>query len=57
MGASGPARQLVIAAYTITYAALLITGARIGELLGPRRTFLAGLAVTRPGVRGGAGRR
>ncbi|WP_129296440.1 MFS transporter [Streptomyces lydicus] len=45
LGASGAALQLVIAGYTITYAALLITGARIGELLGPRRTFLAGLAV------------
>ncbi|WP_329177090.1 MFS transporter [Streptomyces decoyicus] len=45
LGASGAALQLVIAAYTITYAALLITGARIGELLGSRRTFLAGLAV------------
>lgn len=45
LDASGAALQLVIAGYTITYAALLITGARIGELLGPRRTFLAGLAV------------
>ena len=45
LGASGPALQLVLAGYTIAYAVLLITGARIGSLLGYRRTFLLGLLV------------
>ncbi|HYS32873.1 MAG TPA: MFS transporter [Streptosporangiaceae bacterium] len=43
--ASGAGLQLVIAGYTITYAVLLVSGARIGDLLGHRRMFLAGLAV------------
>ncbi|QEU97645.1 MFS transporter [Streptomyces kanamyceticus] len=43
--ASGAGLQLVIAGYTITYAVLLITGARLGERVGHRRVYLGGLAV------------
>ena len=42
---SGAGLQLVIAGYVITYAVLLVTGARVGDILGHRRMFLAGLAV------------
>ncbi|MEV6108580.1 MFS transporter [Streptomyces sp. NPDC051940] len=45
LGASGSELQLIIAGYTITYAVLLITGARLGGLLGHRRMFLAGVTV------------
>ncbi|MFD3522500.1 MFS transporter [Streptomyces sp. NPDC058653] len=45
LDASGSGLQLVIAGYTISYAVLLITGSRIGELLGHRRAYLGGLAV------------
>jgi MFS family permease len=43
--ASGAELQLVIAGYTVSYATLLITGARLGDLLGRRRMFLLGVAV------------
>jgi EmrB/QacA subfamily drug resistance transporter len=43
--ASGAALQLVVAGYTTAYAMLLITGARLGTLVGHRRMFLAGLAT------------
>ncbi|GAA1216479.1 MFS transporter [Kitasatospora nipponensis] len=42
--ASGAALQLVIAGYTIAYAVLLITGARLGARFGHRRLFQLGLA-------------
>lgn len=43
--ASGAGLQLVIAGYTIAYAVLLITGARLGDRLGHRAAFQTGLAV------------
>jgi MFS family permease len=43
--ASGAALQLVVAGYTVSYAVLLITGARLGALRGRRRLFLTGVSV------------
>jgi MFS family permease len=43
--ASGAGLQLVIAGYTIAYAMLLITGARLGDILGHRNAFQGGLAL------------
>ncbi|WIY04598.1 MFS transporter [Amycolatopsis mongoliensis] len=40
--ASGAALQLVVSGYTVGYAMLLITGARLGELFGRRRLFVTG---------------
>jgi MFS family permease len=40
--ASGAALQLVVSGYTVGYAMLLITGARLGELYGRRRLFVTG---------------
>ena len=41
--ASGASLQLIVSGYTITYAMLLITCARLGELLGHRRLFWLGV--------------
>jgi len=41
--ASGAELQLVIAGYIVSYAMLLITGARLGGLIGRRRMFLLGV--------------
>jgi MFS family permease len=43
--ASGAGLQLVIAGYVIPYATALVTGARLGDILGHRRMFLGGLVL------------
>jgi MFS family permease len=43
--ASGAGLQLVIAGYVITYAVLLVTGARLGDIIGHRTMFLSGVAL------------
>jgi MFS family permease len=43
--ASGAQVQLVIGGYMISFAMLLITGARIGQAYGYRRAFLAGVGL------------
>jgi EmrB/QacA subfamily drug resistance transporter len=45
LDASGAGLQLGIAGYTISYAVLLITGARLGDRIGHGRAFRAGLSV------------
>jgi len=43
--ASGAELQLVVAGYTVSYAMMLITGARMGDLCGRRRMFMTGVLV------------
>jgi predicted MFS family arabinose efflux permease len=43
--ASGAELQLVVAMYTMSFAALVVTGARLGDILGRRRAFVHGLAA------------
>src|SRR6516162_9885687 len=43
--ASGAELQLVVAGYTVSYAMMLITGARMGDLYGRRRMFLANVPI------------
>ncbi|WP_228644699.1 MFS transporter [Microtetraspora sp. AC03309] len=45
LGTGGSALQLIISGYTIAYAMLLVTGARLGGLTGYRKVFLSGLAL------------
>ncbi|MCW2915071.1 MAG: transporter [Actinomycetia bacterium] len=44
LGASGAALQLIVSGYLLTLGVLIVTGARLGDLLGHRRAFLVGLA-------------
>src|ERR1700691_5513886 len=43
--ASGASLQLIVAGYTIGYAVLLVTGARLGDILGHRNMFLGGITL------------
>ncbi|WP_203991930.1 MFS transporter [Micromonospora lutea] len=43
IGLSDPARQWVIAAYSLAFAGALLSGGRLADTAGHRRTFIAGL--------------
>jgi MFS family permease len=43
--ASGPSLEWVVSAYLLAFAAVLITAGRIGDLVGRKRMFLAGVAT------------
>lgn len=45
LGASATQVQFVLTGYAVSYGALLITGGRLGDRVGRRRMFLAGLAA------------
>ena len=44
LGANGAALQLIVSGYLLALGVLIVTGARLGDLLGHRRAFLWGLA-------------
>ncbi len=44
LDASGAELQLAVAAYTLAFATLVVTGARLGDILGRPRAFVWGLA-------------
>ena len=45
LGASLSALEWTINAYTLTFAVLLVTGGRLGDIFGRRRAFLFGVVV------------
>ncbi|MEV0085291.1 MFS transporter [Saccharopolyspora sp. NPDC050642] len=45
LAASGAELELIVSGYALSFAVLLITSARLGEMRGYRRIFLLGLAV------------
>ena len=42
--ATGAEMQLIVAVYTLAFGSLVVTGARLGDILGRRRAFMLGLA-------------
>jgi MFS family permease len=54
LDASGGQLQLVVAMYTLAFAALVVIGARLGDVVGRRQAFVAGLcAFTLASLAGG----
>src|SRR5581483_6361449 len=45
LGASVSGLEWTVSAYTLTFAVLLITGGRLGDIFGRRRMFLLGVVV------------
>jgi MFS family permease len=45
LGASGAQLELIVSMYTVAFAGMVVTGARLGDVLGRRRTFLVGLTA------------
>src|SRR3954468_24184996 len=45
LGGGSSVLQWLSAAYTLSFAALLVTGGRLGDLFGRRRMFLVGVAA------------
>jgi hypothetical protein len=43
--ASGAELQLIVVTYTLSFGALVVTGARLGDVLGKRRAFVLGLGA------------
>jgi MFS family permease len=43
--ASGGVLELIVSGYTLAYAMLMITSARLGDMRGYRRVFLLGLGL------------
>src|SRR6201992_2641878 len=43
LGGGAATMQWLVAAYGLAFAVLLITGARLGDMLGRRRLFIAGI--------------
>ena len=44
LGATGEQIQLIIAAYGMTYAVLLVTGGRLGDIFGRKKMFMIGMS-------------
>lgn len=45
LGLSGSGLEWIVASYSVAYGGLLLLGGRMGDILGRRRMFLAGLAL------------